>query len=204
MQLKKPPFSATPLGQKLSASVPVTDNVKATRTRNSPYGGYSGYSRSRGTRKHGGLDDPSHLERQPRNLQESRRDVTRWTATRPGKVIEARDFYNLQKDKNGRLIREPSGKPKLEYLGKGVVIEFVDSNGDRYRSRTLHHYELAVKPNDTVRPGDVIAYGAGNGDQFKSPNAGKPHVHWELRRNGQLIDPTTGAPYDHIFPERKP
>jgi hypothetical protein len=45
-------------------------------------------------------------------------------------------------------------------------------------------------------PGQVIAVGAGYGDQFKSPRAGAPHVHWTLKKDGVLIHPLSGEKVD--------
>jgi murein DD-endopeptidase MepM/ murein hydrolase activator NlpD len=56
----------------------------------------------------------------------------------------------------------------------------------------MHHRELRVKPQQTVHPGQVIAIGAGEGDQFRSSSAGAPHVHWTLKRNGVLVNPLSG------------
>jgi murein DD-endopeptidase MepM/ murein hydrolase activator NlpD len=58
---------------------------------------------------------------------------------------------------------------------------------------TMHHREVRVKRGDPVEPGQVIAIGAGNGDQFASDETGASHVHWTLRRNGVLVDPLSGA-----------
>jgi len=56
----------------------------------------------------------------------------------------------------------------------------------------MHHSDVLVKQGDEVRPGDPIAGGSGRGEQFKSPRAGGPHVHWEVRHNGVLVNPLSG------------
>ena len=56
--------------------------------------------------------------------------------------------------------------------------------------------EPYVKPDAIVFGGQQIGRGAGVGDQFRSPQAGEAHVHNEVRRDGQLVDPTTGYPLE--------
>ncbi|MCA8958320.1 MAG: peptidoglycan DD-metalloendopeptidase family protein, partial [Planctomycetes bacterium] len=104
------------------------------------------------------------------------RDVSRYHGTRPGTVIKVAD------------------DPRL---GKQVDILMIDRNG-AWVSRTLHHGDVLVRVGQRVAPDQAIATGAGFGSQFRSPRAGKPHVHWEVRRNGIAVDPLTGVP----LPER--
>ena len=167
--MEKPPYSATPLGQPLSPNVPRSDRVNATPTANSKAGGYPGYTRSGGDKFHAGLDDPSG--------RSSATAVATYQGTQPGKVIEAREAYN----------------EKGESLGKMVVIRTETPNGT-YESKTLHHNEVFVKKGDTLRPGEPYARGTGYGDQAKSREAGDPHVHWEVRRSGVLVQPGSGEP----------
>lgn len=162
----KPPFTSTPLGQPLSADAPVTDKANATSTPNSPLGGYPGNTRSGGTKLHGGLDDPS---------KNPATDIVRWTGTGEGKVIKAGPAYT--KDH--------------KYLGEGVVIEMKTETGT-WTSSAIHLRGVSVDKDYIVKPGQQIGFGAGAGDQFKSAEAGDPHVHWEVRHNGQLVNPTSG------------
>lgn len=166
----KPPFTSTPLGQTLYPSQSTSDVVNATPTKNSRAGGYPGRLRSGGTKHHWGLDDPS---------ADPVRDITRYMGTGIGKVVEARDAYNVRED-NTR-----------EYLGKLVKIQFETEEGV-WTSTTLHHRQILVERGDMVIPGQPIARGAGAGDQFNSDKAGKPHVHWELRLNGNIVNPLSG------------
>ncbi|MCA8954425.1 MAG: M23 family metallopeptidase, partial [Planctomycetes bacterium] len=161
-----PPYTATPLGQRLTPNA--CNAAKTTRTPNSPRGGYAGYTRSQGTKLHGGIDDPS------RDLL--RRDTARYYGTRPGVVTRSGNAY----DSRGT------------YLGKRVEITTIDRNGI-WTSKTLHHGKTLVRQGQEVRPGQPIAQGSGHGDQFRSPDAGGPHVHWDVRRNGKPVDPLTGS-----------
>ena len=90
------------------------------------------------------------------------------------------------------------------YVGEGVTVAYRDRNGHLWESTTMHHQRILVRPGDTVNYGQPLAVGSGYGDQFASPNAGAPHVHWQLRVDGEIVDPSTGMPYDYLFPERRP
>jgi murein DD-endopeptidase MepM/ murein hydrolase activator NlpD len=80
--------------------------------------------------------------------------------------------------------------PKWGYV---VIIEMIDpETGSKYLSTTMHHENIIVKKDDVTRPGQVIATGQGHGEQFYSGETGGAHVHWQLRRDGELIDPLTG------------
>lgn len=167
-QLVKPPFTATPLGQKLTPQFPVTNNARATPTANSRLGGYPGYTRS-GTRQfHGGLDDPAY----------SSPATSRYTGNSTGVVRRAGEAHNT----------------RGQSLGQRVEIETKDRAGNVWTSKSMHHENLFVKPGQIVLPGQIIGRGAGVGDQFRRPGAGGPHVHWEVYKNGKPVDPLNGSP----------
>lgn len=166
---QKPPFTSTPVGQPLSYPANATDNVKATPTRNSPFGGYAGLTRSQGTKQHAGIDDSSK--------DVVNQDVIKYSGASEGLVVQSGPAYT----KSGT------------YLGQRVTIQVVDDRGV-WQSKTMHHAKVFVKKDDIVKPDDVIAEGSGKGEQFASPLAGDPHVHWEVTLNGEKVDPLTGLP----------
>ncbi|MBI5692389.1 MAG: M23 family metallopeptidase [Verrucomicrobia bacterium] len=73
--LEKPPFSATPGGQKLSAGVPVTDGIKTVGTAQNPQAGSAGNVRNRGEKRHAGIDEKAA--------------AARYTGAGEGKVVAA-------------------------------------------------------------------------------------------------------------------
>jgi len=181
-----PPFVASPLGQRIEDRGPrtdVTDPLRFTPTPNSPAGGLPGFTRSQGDQAHKGFDDPSRYTMSDISGRSS--EVTRWTGAGAGTVTRAGPAY----DSHG------------VYLGERVEITMRDAQGHVWDSKTMHHGEVLVKPGDTVLPWQPIARGTGFGNQFASPKAGGPHVHWELRVDGKEVDPTTGRPFDYIFPK---
>jgi murein DD-endopeptidase MepM/ murein hydrolase activator NlpD len=103
------------------------------------------------------------------------RDVVRYNGAVPGIVKET----GRAKDRNGN------------YLGEKVVIVSRDERGV-WESKTLHQRSVLVSPGDRVFPGQEIAIGGGAGKQFTSPEAGDPHVHWELRLDSKPVNPLTG------------
>jgi murein DD-endopeptidase MepM/ murein hydrolase activator NlpD len=158
----KPPFSASPLLQPLNPSNQQSDNAAATPSGTSPKGGYPGRFRSQNTKNHYGLDDPS---------AHPETDVSYYTGTVEGVVVNVGESAEL---------------------GKTVTIQSKTEDGATWTSKTLHHHKILVEKGQRVGPGQAIAIGAGAGTQFQSPEAGKPHVHWEVTRNGKTVNPLTG------------
>jgi hypothetical protein len=132
----KPPFRATPLGQPLSPDKPRTENLNAPRTPNSPLGGYAGYTRFQGNKKHGGFDDHGGSEQRQSSAKEQQwrdRALTRYEGTGPGKVVYAGEMHEKKnKDGTGGLS-----------VGFGVTIVYNDAQGNSWRSTTMHHKEVA-------------------------------------------------------------
>ncbi len=69
--------------------------------------------------------------------------------------------------------------PRSNY-GKMVEI----NHGGGYSTRYGHHQELAVKVGDIVKKGQVIGYMGSSG------RATGPHVHFEVYKNGRVVDPS--------------
>jgi len=65
--------------------------------------------------------------------------------------------------------------------GKGTVVEITHSNG--YVSRYAHLQEALVKKKTRVFRGDVIGLVGDSGRAFST------HLHYELEKDGQVLDP---------------
>jgi len=164
-----PPFTKTPLGQRLIQDA--SNNARTTPTPNSPRGGLPGYTRSGGRKFHGGVDEPAKTKVPNENMS-TEADIACYYGLVPGRVV----YVGLGK----------SGK-----YGQQVHIEFKYGNYT-WHSRTLHHGETLVKKGDIVKPGQAIASGAGYGTQFSSRETGRPHIHWQVSRSGTLVNPLSG------------
>ena len=70
-------------------------------------------------------------------------------------------------------------------FGNCIKLEIGTYNGDSYQLLFAHANKLLVKEGDFVNRGDVIAYVGSTGD------SNGPHLHLELRKNGNRIDPGT-------------
>lgn len=66
--------------------------------------------------------------------------------------------------------------------GYGKMVEI--NHGGGYSTRYGHHKELAVKVGDIVKKGQVIGYMGSSG------RATGPHVHFEVYKNGRVVDPS--------------
>jgi hypothetical protein len=188
-----PPFVASPLGQRIAGRGPRTDAndpLRSTPTPNSPAGGLTGFTRSQGQQPHRGFDDPSRFPRS--DISGRRTDITRWTGSGQGTVTKVGPAYEIKRDGSRGL-----------YVGQSVTIVMRDARGHVWESTTMHHQEILVRPGDRVSPLQPIARGSGIGDQFAQPTAGGPHVHWQVKVDGQRVDPITGRPWDEIFPRSR-
>nr|WP_304363824.1 M23 family metallopeptidase [Jiella sp. LLJ827] len=101
-----------------------------------------------------------------------------------GRVLRTRD------EMSDRLAQSEADRARLagQDCGNGVVAELSDGTEVQYCH--LKRGSIRVGPGDPIAAGDVIgAVGA-------SGNAEFPHVEIILRRNGEVIDPTSGRPLD--------
>ena len=67
--------------------------------------------------------------------------------------------------------------------GYGEMVEI--NHGGGYSTRYGHHKSLVVKAGDIVRKGEVI------GLMGSSGRSTGPHVHFEVFKNGRIVDPST-------------
>lgn len=65
--------------------------------------------------------------------------------------------------------------------GYGIMVEIDHGNG--ITTRYGHLSRTLVKPGDTVKEGDIVALSGSTG------RSTGPHLHYEVRRNGQAVDP---------------
>ncbi|SVC04357.1 uncharacterized protein METZ01_LOCUS257211, partial [marine metagenome] len=70
-----------------------------------------------------------------------------------------------------------------EKSGYGKMVEI--NHGGGYSTRYGHHKELVVKVGDIVRKGEVV------GLMGSSGRSTGPHVHYEVFKNGRIVDPAT-------------
>ena len=67
--------------------------------------------------------------------------------------------------------------------GYGKMVEI--NHGSGYATRYGHHKELVVKAGDIVRKGEVV------GLMGSSGRSTGPHVHFEVFKNGRIVDPAS-------------
>jgi murein DD-endopeptidase MepM/ murein hydrolase activator NlpD len=70
-----------------------------------------------------------------------------------------------------------------ERSGYGKMVEI--NHGSGYSTRYGHHKDLVVKAGDIVRKGEVV------GLMGSSGRSTGPHVHFEVFKNGRVVDPST-------------
>ena len=74
--------------------------------------------------------------------------------------------------------------------GYGNMVEVQHPNG--YATRYAHLSRIAVRESQPVRQGDVIGYVGATG------LATGPHLHYEVRRKGQPVDPALAMAYEGV------
>jgi murein DD-endopeptidase MepM/ murein hydrolase activator NlpD len=72
--------------------------------------------------------------------------------------------------------------------GYGNLVEVQHPNG--YATRYAHLSRIGVQPYQAVRQGDVIGWVGATG------LATGPHLHYEVRRKGQPVDPTVVTAFE--------
>lgn len=72
--------------------------------------------------------------------------------------------------------------------GYGKLVEVQHPNG--YSTRYAHLSGIAVRPHQPVRQGDLLGYVGATG------LATGPHLHYEVRRRGQPVDPAAVMAYE--------
>ena len=113
----------------------------------------------------------------------------------------------------GSDLGTPQGTPILAKTG-GVVIDsgftgtgaggeiFID-NGNGYDSRHLHMNRIVVQPGQRIEPGQLLGYTGGAVGTKGAGHSTGPHLHTEIRLNGQLLDPlskdSNGTLLDQFF-----
>lgn len=80
----------------------------------------------------------------------------------------------------GRVVYSGSG---LRGYGKLIIIK----HNDEYLSAYGHNRQLLVKEGDTLRAGQVIA-------ELGESGASRPMLHFEIRRNGEPVNPLALLP----------
>jgi murein DD-endopeptidase MepM/ murein hydrolase activator NlpD len=70
-----------------------------------------------------------------------------------------------------------------ERSGYGRVVEINHGNG--YESLYAHNQEILVNSGDIIKKGQVVALSGNSG------RSTGPHVHFEIHKNGRVIDPAS-------------
>ncbi len=70
-----------------------------------------------------------------------------------------------------------------ERSGYGMLVEVNHGNG--YESLYAHNEDILVNPGDIVKKGQVVALSGNSG------RSTGPHVHFEIHKNGRVVDPAS-------------
>jgi murein DD-endopeptidase MepM/ murein hydrolase activator NlpD len=100
----------------------------------------------------------------------------------PGVDLAVPSGTEIKSPADGKVI---DSKFKTGGCGGTIQIE----HGDGFTSRYCHCKEIRVSIGDTVKQGEIIGLtGGGPNDKGKGNSRG-PHLHFELKKNGGLVNP---------------
>ena len=77
------------------------------------------------------------------------------------------------------------------FTGTAAGGEIFIDNGGGYDSRALHMNEIVVQPGQRITPGTLLGYSGGEVGTKGAGRSTGPHGHWEIRKNGKLLNPMT-------------
>jgi murein DD-endopeptidase MepM/ murein hydrolase activator NlpD len=108
--------------------------------------------------------------------------VKRGNKTHPGVDLKASSGTEIKSPSDGKVIDS-----KFSNGACGGTIQIEHGNG--FISRYCHCKEIRVNIGQSVKQGEVIGLSGGaKGDKGAGSSTG-PHLHFELKKNGQLVDP---------------
>lgn len=120
----------------------------------------------------------------------SNRDLTRVASSFGFRI---HPFYKVLKMHNGMDFTAPTGTDiyatgegvveRVEYLQRGYGYNVLIDHGFGYKSLYAHMSQILVRPGQKVNRGFVIGYVGSTGTSVA------PHLHYEVHRNGNPVDP---------------
>ena len=103
-------------------------------------------------------------------------------SSHPGVDLRAMSGTKVQSPANGTVINAEFSNTAC---GGTVTIK----HDDHFQSRYCHLKEINVTPGQTVSQGDLIGISGGNKGDKGAGNSTSAHLHFELKKDGQLVDP---------------
>ena len=108
--------------------------------------------------------------------------VKRSTGNHPGVDLRASSGTEIKSPSDGKVV-----DAKFSDGACGGTIQIEHGNG--FKSRYCHCKEIRVNVGQSVKQGEVVgSSGGAKGDKGAGSSTG-PHLHFELKKNGQLVDP---------------
>jgi murein DD-endopeptidase MepM/ murein hydrolase activator NlpD len=108
--------------------------------------------------------------------------VKRSTGSHPGVDLKASSGTEIKSPADGKVV-----DAKFSDGACGGTIQIEHGNG--FKSRYCHCKEIRVSNGQSVKQGEVVGLSGGaKGDKGAGRSTGA-HLHFELKKNGQLVDP---------------
>jgi murein DD-endopeptidase MepM/ murein hydrolase activator NlpD len=108
---------------------------------------------------------------------------SRASTNHQGLDIRAAQGSNVFAVRAGKVVGVNRSSP----TGGGVI--YID-HIDGYQTRYLHLSDISVQYGQKVNAGQIIGKSGGAAGTVGAGNSKAPHLHFELRKNGSVVDPT--------------
>jgi murein DD-endopeptidase MepM/ murein hydrolase activator NlpD len=123
------------------------------------------------------LESPINIQGVTSNFGEKRS-----YESHPGVDLKASSGTEIKSPADGKILNA-----KFSDGACGGTIQIEHGNG--FISRYCHCKDIRVSPGQIVKQGEVVGLtGGAKGDKGAGRSTG-PHLHFELKKNGQLVDP---------------
>jgi murein DD-endopeptidase MepM/ murein hydrolase activator NlpD len=129
------------------------------------------------------------------------KDLTRLAS---GYGMRMHPIYKTEKMHSGMDFTSPVGTEiyatgdgivaKVEYFGRGYGNNVIIYHGYGYESVYGHMSKMVARQGQKIKRGDIIGYVGNTGTSTG------PHLHYEVRKNGNAINPVNFY-YDDLTPE---
>jgi peptidoglycan hydrolase-like protein with peptidoglycan-binding domain len=103
-------------------------------------------------------------------------------SSHPGVDLAASSGTQVKSPADGKIIKTATDSPKC---GGTVTIQ----HGGGFTSRYCHLKNINTQVGQDVKQGDVIGISGGDASDYGKGNSTGAHLHFELKKDGSLVDP---------------
>lgn len=106
----------------------------------------------------------------------------RWGRFHHGVDIGVKSGTNISSPADGKVI---DASTRNNDCGGTIFVKHADG----YKTRYCHVKDIRVTKGDVVKQGDILGLSGGDSEDYGKGNSQKPHLHFEVYKDGKTIDP---------------